>query len=67
MVYDPTTDVLWIGAKKRSPSRDHYTNEELAAVRIDHDPGNYGNIPSKQAVVIWTLLDMLEKERVWTT
>ncbi len=68
MTYDPNSDALWSQARKYSPHRAPYSDHELAELRIQADPRRAEHpMPSNLAVVIWTLLDMLEEQRGWTT
>lgn len=55
-------------AKRNSPSRVPYTDEELHWIRIAYQPDGPGpkNVSAKEATVIWTLLDMIEKEKGWS-
>lgn len=66
-LYTASTDGAWGQSKRDTPSRQPYSPEELKDLRIrywpaalaaDHHPAD--------CVVIWTLLDMLEKELGWT-
>lgn len=58
----PAADIAWTVAKKRSPSRAPYTDDELKELRIAYTPNG---TPSSEAVVIWTLLDMKYDRDHW--
>ena len=63
--YHPEHDAGWVDAKYQSPSRAPYTDAELHALRVDYSPRTHG-VHSPDAVVIWTLLDMIEAQKGWT-
>ena len=65
MAYDPRSDGIWQAARDASPHREPYCDEALAALRIDAMPG-VQPMPANLAVIIWTLLDMLEEQKGWT-
>ncbi len=62
--HHPEYDIAWLDAQKESPSREPYTDEQLAQLRVDYSPRSRG-VNSAEAVVIWTLLDMMERQRGW--
>ncbi len=54
----------WVEAKKSTPSRKPFSDEELQVLRVRFD-SSHTTIAAELAVVIWTLLDMLEEQRGW--
>lgn len=62
---DPAADAVWARAKRDTPSRAPYTDEELKELRIWFSP-NHRSTPSVEAVAIWTLLDTIEAQKGWT-
>lgn len=62
--HHPEHDSGWMDAKQQSPSRVPYTDAELCALRVDYSP-RYRGVNSPEAVVIWTLLDMIEAQKGW--
>jgi hypothetical protein len=69
---NPAANSSWALAKRASPSRAPYSDEELERIRVSCSPGNLPAYPSggsrsvDDLVIIWTLLDMLEKQKGWT-
>lgn len=61
----PKDRAEWVSALRRSPSRQPYSDEELIELRVTYDPEGPLVVSAREAVVIWTLLDMLEAERDW--
>jgi hypothetical protein len=60
----PAANVAWVTAKKNSPSRAPYSDDELKELRIVYSPA-FSSARASDATVIWTLLDMLEAQRGW--
>lgn len=62
----PQDDLGWVTAKRESPSRAPYTDEELRNLRIVYRPDGPLKVDAREATSIWTLLDMIEKEKGWS-
>lgn len=62
----PEYDGAWVDAVHQSPRRSPYTDEELHNLRVCYSPDNreYA-VDHQEAVVIWTLLDMIEAQKGW--
>lgn len=64
----PQHDAMWMQAKEACPSRQPYTDSELMDLRLRYSTASFAGkaqVNYEEAVVIWTLLDMLESARGW--
>jgi hypothetical protein len=63
----PAADLAWATAKRLTPTRPPFTDEELHELRVRYGPDHCppGLAPC-HAVTIWTLLDMIEAQKGWT-
>jgi hypothetical protein len=61
----PAADTAWAAAKKDSPRREPFSDDELKELRVFYSP-RHRAVSSNEAVVIWTLLDMIEGQKGWT-
>jgi hypothetical protein len=61
---NPAEEARWVIAKRETPSRAPYTDDELIVLRVEKGPRFFGGRLG-DAVVIWTLLDMIEAQKGW--